>query len=426
MSTNIHKKKRLVVIAGIFYPIPSPPGRCAMQYLDLLKSDFDITVVFIQSGLVKLNGQVVNNYKLYSLFNWRVYLINFFSSKSEMVKLMPLKKFYMFLILFLRAFGRLQAFFLWPDNLRWFYSKAYRKLKILDKEISIDYLLTINSPFTAHLAGRKFKQHNRDVKWITFTYDPYILTSEIKRSFIFKSLKKNWDFNAEKSVFSEADYNYVVEAIYENCGVLYEGSISKISKLPFLIEKIDDENFDYFNNSKFNIVYAGRFYRDIRNPEFMLKTFIALNNENILLHLFATSDCDDLITKYVNLSKGKIIVHKPVSVKSIQQIMMSSDCLVNVGNSIIEFKPSKIGEYISTGKPIINFYQNNLIDDTLKLYPIAIQIDVNNTNINNAAKEIKSFININRANRITWEEIEEIYPQYSAKFAKELMLKGFK
>ena len=38
---------------------------------------------------------------------------------------------------------------------------------------------------------------------------------------------------------------------------------------------------------------------------------------------------------------------------------MNADAFVNIDNELIDFMPSKIYEYISFGKPIINFYKKS-------------------------------------------------------------------
>ena len=261
----------------------------------------------------------------------------------------------------MRAFGRIQTLLFLPDNNRWFHKKALRKIEELNDVKPIDYLLTVSSPFSAHSAGRAFKQKHEKVKWITFTFDPLIHTSKVKKSFIFPKIKERWDIRQEMRVYKEANYNYVTEDVYDNCNHLFNSSLQKTFSLPFMIENGTGEAINYFNNNKINLIFAGRFYNDIRNPEYLLKTFISMNNSDMLLHLFITSDCEDLINRYVKMSNGNIILHKPVSVHLINKILNDADVLINVGNSIAAFKPSKIFEYISTGKPIVNFYQNNII-----------------------------------------------------------------
>ena len=202
MNVNTHKK-RLVVLVGLFYPSPSPTGRVTRQYLEVLKLEYDITVVFVQSGLEKFENRKVEDYVLISLPNWRLYLLAYFLNKSKKIKYPPLKKIFNLLVLLTRAFGRIQSLLFLPDNNRWFHKKALRKIEELNDIRPIDYLLTVSSPFTAHTAGRAFKLKHKKVKWITFTFDPLIYISKVKKSFIFPKIKAKWDIRQEKSIFKD-------------------------------------------------------------------------------------------------------------------------------------------------------------------------------------------------------------------------------
>jgi len=420
------KKKKLVMLCGCFYPNPSPTGMVTKQFLELLKKQFDISIVFAQSGLRKYNSEIVEDYTLFSLCNWRLYFQKFFENKSKEDKSIFGKTFYNLLVTFFRAIGRIQTFFLLPDNNFWFHWKALEKIEELNRVKPIEYLLTVSSPFTAHTAGRKFKQNHLKTKWMTMTFDPQIHMATVKRSFILPKYKQAWSRKQEINIFNSADYNFLVEDIFVNCKELYLNAVAKTSPLPFLIERSDQKSFEYFSSSMVNLVFAGRFYRKIRNPEYLLKTFLSMKSNNVLLHLFITSDCDELIDKYVKRSKGKIIVHTPVSVKTIKKIYNSADVLINVSNSIPAFKPSKIFEYISTGKPIVNFYKNNSPDTTLIKYPNALQIDSDNTDHLFAAEKLLKFCYQNESSQIKWEVIAKLYPNHSPRHIKTILNKGFK
>tara|TARA_B110000027_G_scaffold134262_1_gene166157 strand:+ start:8845 stop:10122 length:1278 start_codon:yes stop_codon:yes gene_type:complete len=423
---NIDSKKRLIALVGLFHPSPSPTGKVAKDYLKVLAAKYDITVVFVQSGLEKVETKN-EYYSLISLSNWRIYLQEYFSSQSEKhTKDSLQKKFFSLLVLLMRILGRIQTFLFLPDNNRWFNKKALRKIEELNDLKLIDYVLTISSPFSAHSAGRAFKKKHQKVKWITFTFDPLIHTSKVKRSFIFPKIKDRWNITQEMSVYNEANYNYVTDDVYDNCKHLFNRSLRKTSPLPFMIEKATGEGINYFNNDKINLIFAGRFYNDIRNPEYLLKTFITINNSDMLLHLFITSDCEELIKRYVKMSNGRIILHNPVSVDLIKKILNDADVLINVGNSIAAFKPSKIFEYISTGKPIVNFYQNNIIDETLLIYPLSLQIDINQTKIEKSSMQLELFSMVNLKNVLSWLTISSIYHRNSETFIKEVILpRGF-
>lgn len=416
----------MVVLSGYFYPNPSPTGMVTRQYLELLKKQYDISIIFAQSEIKKYNAEVVDDYTLFSISNWRLYSQRFFENKSNNSKYLLGKNVYNLFVTFFKAIGRIQTLFLLPDNNFWFYSKALEKIEELNSVKPIEYLLTVSSPFTAHTAGRKFKQNHNHTKWLTMTFDPLIYMATGKRSFIFPKYKQVWSRKQEINIFNSADYNFVTEDIFYNCEELFSNARVKTLSLPFLIQRSDPESLEYFSLSMVNLVFAGRFYKEIRNPEYLLKTFLSMKSNNILLHLFITSDCDEFIDKYVKRSNGKIIVHAPVSVKKIRKIMNSADILINVGNSIAAFKPSKIFEYISTGKPIVNFYKNNLHDKTLLKYPNVLQIDSDNTSISLAAENLLTFCCQNKSNQLKTEDITIIYPSHSPAYVKKILNNGFK
>jgi glycosyltransferase involved in cell wall biosynthesis len=413
--------KRVVIIAGIFYPKPSPTGNCARQYSDLLKKHYDVSVVFIQSGLKRIDAEKIDGLTLFALFNFRMYLENYLGYCLGKTKFGILKNAYKTLIFIIKAIGRIQTYILWPNNLRWFYKKAYEKLEELNKESNIDCIFTINSPFSAHLAGNKYKELHKGVRWMTFTVDPFSTAVNNKRSFLFSKIKSAINQKAEKLIYNWADIYLVSAEVYSTSKHLFGAAMGKTFVLPYIIPKQKICNEEYFPKDKTNLLFAGRFYYSIRNPEYFLKTFLATPDNNLLLHLYSQSDCEDIIEKYVKKSNGRIIRHPTVGTDEIQKIMTSADILINIGNSIPAFKPSKTFEYISTGKPIVHFYQNNLVDETLLKYPISLQIQQRDECLFENSRRLLEFCISKKGQRITDDQINSLYPQHSSKKIQDLL-----
>ena len=334
--------KHLVLIAGVYYPQPSPTGKCAGQYVSLLKDEYDIDIIYIQSNLGKTYGVTVDGETLFSITNWRVWIEMWFQKRRENSNNKFLCRIYMLGVILMKVIGRLQSTLLFPGNMRWFYKKAYRTLIMINKRYPIDVIFTVNSPFAAHLAGRAYKTKYPNVNWITYTVDPFFIGFEhcISR----QNYKYTKALFEEKSVLASADTNFLSEEVYEYCKKLYENIIEKTFPLPYLLLKNENSAINLFDPQKINLVYAGRFYKEIRNPEILLKTFLLVNNKDLLLHLYVSSDCEELINDYVEKSSGRIIRHNLVEHEEILKILNSADILINVGNTIPEFKPSKIFE----------------------------------------------------------------------------------
>jgi hypothetical protein len=72
-----------------------------------------------------------------------------------------------------------------------------------------------------------------------------------------------------------------------------------------------------------------------------------------------------------------VILHGPVPRAQVQHALASANVLVNIGNSTPHQLPSKIVEYMMTGKPILNVVQrpNDPSGDVLGAYPLVFTLD---------------------------------------------------
>jgi len=416
--------KKLVIIAGVVYPEPSPPGKIALQFANILKNDYNITMVIMQTSLNKVDNVDMSNIKFYSVFGLRLYIENFFLNKYSKTRFYPIKLFCKFGVIILKSIGRIQNMLLFPNNLRWYYKGALRKLLKINKIEKIDIIFSICYPFSAHLAALKFKQKNKNVKWITYTVDPYSTSERLNNIALFPKYRNKYNSSYEHYIYSKSDYNLVSEEIFQTESTIINRFKFKTSSIPYLLSEPQKKSISFLDKSYTNLIFAGRFYKDIRNPIFLLSSFLNVNNNSIILHLFSQSNCEVIIDEYIRKANGRIIKHNYVSQKEIMSVLVDADILINVGNSTSSFKPSKIFEYISTGKPIINFYRNNNLDDVLIKYPNSLQINEDEKTHHESAKLIEHFCLSQKGKYLEWNKIEEIYPLNSTKNIKNILMKA--
>ena len=278
-----------------------------------------------------------------------------------------------------------------------------RKLKEINDEKNIDLIFSIGAPMASHCAAMRFKSLYPKVRWVTYSADSYAAQNSNRR----RALR------FEKKVLSQADYNLLSEEIYKNNPFLYQDNPNRFGTLPYLLPKVKCQigKISHVDFDKINIVYAGSFYKKIRNPLFLLETFMCTKSDAVL-HLFCTSDCDELIDQIVKKSCGKIVRHKPVDVEEIGGVYSAANILVSVGNSLPEFKPSKIFEYIATGKPIMNVFYDGLRDEILDEYPLAIQI-CNSEEKMIAAEQMDAFILANAFKNVAIDEINGKFKKHT-------------
>ena len=394
-------KKHLVMIVGLFYPQPSPTGKCAEAYIDLLKDQFDISVICL-AGTDRVPYDY-NGKQVYPAAGWYTLL----QHKLE-------KKAPGFLQNLAKIPVHLRHRFTQPNLLYGYVSAARKQLEKLHAERPVDVIFSVGAPMAAHAAARDFRKKHPEVRWVTYTVDSY--TSQNPGSAKAQSF--------EAAVLGASDSVLLSEEIYDNNPKLYEAFTEKAAPLPYLMPDAltADENTRYLPEGKCNLVYAGRFYKNLRHPEYLLQLAMEMD-EGCVLHLYCQSDCDSLIDDYVKRSGGKIQRHQPVSVETIQKIYGQADVLVSVGNSLAEFKPSKTFEYIASGKPILNIYYKGLRDQVLEQYPAALQLSRGEA-IGDAAAALRAFAAQAGAEPLPRTQIENIYYKHSCENIGRILTKS--
>ena len=82
---------------------------------------------------------------------------------------------------------------------------------------------------------------------------------------------------------------------------------------------------------------------------------------------------------------------------------------MNVGNKCTNQMPSKMLEYLSTGRPIINFYSNKDSQyEMIEKYPLGLNIGRDD---NNAVLKVQTFCNEMKGKQLNYEEVEAIFPE---------------
>ena len=136
-NSELRMKPHLVVVCGVLYPNPSPTGLCSFRYASLLNDIFEIEYVALS-----LNGKEecvsYNGYKVHTLSSRRLAL-----EYRASGLLRRLVHFAGTAMLKLSLLG----------NLGWYSKAAYDKLEEIHRIFPIDVVLTVCSPFSAHVAA---------------------------------------------------------------------------------------------------------------------------------------------------------------------------------------------------------------------------------------------------------------------------------
>jgi hypothetical protein len=154
--------------------------------------------------------------------------------------------------------------------------------------------------------------------------------------------------------------------------------------------------------------FFGSMYREIRDPRPAIALFSEVAKDPEITVTFA-GHLEDLPEEELFTKESTIRYLGVLKGEDLAKNYAETDVLINIGNSVDNQMPSKIFEYISTGKPIINIYKSPECP-TLKYltrYPLALNLS--ETDLQNKAAEVQTFIKTNKTNRVPAEEIQKTF-----------------
>ncbi len=317
----------------------------------------------------------------------------------------------------------------WPDQACLWILPSYRKTNKLLKTYNYDMIITVSHPFSGHLVGLLFKKVVNAVPWLVDIGDPF--------SFLEKTPVNNdklYNFinrKAEQRVFNTADIVAVTtESTKQKYAELFPNNMSKVYVIPPLLNVFELQDYvnDFLkcnkNNERIiNMVFLGTLYESIRSPEYLLEIFSELlkivKDVKLQLHFIGSiSGCEQFFKRYRELINKFIYLHGRVDRSEALKAMVDADMLVNIGNNTAYQLPSKIVEYIYTGKPILNIVDDAQSDSSalfLKDYPVAFTLEKSHFSMKKEKlEEILDFIKTSKP--ISRKDVELLVYKYKSSY----------
>ena len=311
-----------------------------------------------------------------------------------------------------------------------FPGKEEKMIKELIQQNSYDAIISVTSPITTQwpllqLSKKGFLKR-KGIKWIPLFQDPYSFYLGFIE--ISDSLLK-----FEKQLYMHADGVFVTPELlksYEtNALSVYR---SKMCSLNLANMQQPDQLISkarLAQENRIHCVYIGSFQDiKVRDPEYIFKV-ARETPEDIFFHFIVSTwdkSCSELRSRHLEGVKN-VKFYDPVSLNEAKNIINEADILINVGNNASNQIPSKVIDYICTGKPIVNFF--NISDDTSKRlldrYPLALNLWRGTDSAKQAAVKISNFCKAYLNKRLDYQFICSLYPEYcidhiTAKFTQDI------
>ena len=271
----------------------------------------------------------------------------------------------------------------WPDSSCLWYFAALRRVNSLLRTNHYDGLISVSHPFTSHLIAFSSMKENSHLKWLVDVGDPFCFLEypQLNNHSLYGPLS----YQAERNVFRKAAaITPTVRATLDEYAALFPESAGKMNVIPALAHLHDTDLHIapiFPDDGTIRLVFVGTLYERFREPEFLLRLFADLLATNLSrkleLHFFGVFDgCRKHFEPYRSLLGKKLFLHGIVSHRVAAQVMAEANILVNLGNDTPYQLPSKVVEYVSTGKPILNIVKDKK-DPSLEIlneYPGAFSL----------------------------------------------------
>ena len=255
----------------------------------------------------------------------------------------------------------------WPDRDWLWIPRAYIYAKGLAKNGQYDGMITVSHPYSSHLIGKKIKKRFPSVKWLVDIGDPFAFAVEMPMNNF--CLYRKLNYISEKTVFEQADSVSVTNERTAERYIEFFGqhNSKKIHIIGPLIE-FDllsiQLNSSIKKSDEISLMFAGNLINPVRKPDIFLSWALGLliawngRKPKMFFDIYGDSAID--LQKYLPMGKyfECLRLHGQVAKKDVVDAMKRADILINCGNITDYQLPSKIYEYMATGKPIINFVLN--------------------------------------------------------------------
>lgn len=393
---------KIIVLSPSYHPYMESPVGCFRPYLMELAKEHEIHIICPISD--------VNVKEDMSVDGMSVHFTDTFANHFKKVAANGIKRgsrplYYKFLFNCFRAF-RFANTVLGPSPVNSSLIKAFTKKldEVSNNGSNIDCLISISFPIESHIAATVFNKKHPDVKWITYTTDPFAFNEANPIEYG----KQSRAAKLEGEAFRNADFNIVTEELVRNLRDDYQINESKIIPFPYLVSDLYPNRTEH-KFEKLSALFAGTCYYYIRNPKILFDLFALL--PEIKLDMYVTGDrlCRRM---FKEKHSSNIKINAVVPRDKYIQLIEDSDIMINISNTIKLQAPSKLLELVSSGKPIINFYYNQDAGyRVIERYSLGINICYKEMPVD-AADQIKQFCIENTGKRLDFNTVLSLYPEH--------------
>lgn len=406
--------KHIVFLVGSYWPYYSAVGKCLGNIALEFEKNYKVTVVCEknivgQADIDRLNTQRI--IRITTKMHYNRIKIDEKVKKSQGVKQYFWKKKLLL--------SKLERF------LRTALSKSACDSRLISAYMSgiakikepIDIIIPTCNPFETVVAAMQYKAENPNVQIVPYLFDLFAESPNINRGRFLMNLHWKANMNYEKRMFEESTHIFHVANWTEHIENYFQEYKNKTFETEHPLLVCREQRSSIFKDGKIHLVYTGVVDISVRNPEKALKILSNLDSSEVCVDFYSFGSAEHIVEKYAAQDRA-IRAHGQVDSDMAEQAQACANILLSIGNSEDVLQtPSKIIEYIASGKPIIHFVQGRRDPsiEALKLYPLAKIIDLSSEIV---ATDLLLFVKEQESTTMAFEDVKSIFlkanPEYIA------------
>ena len=230
-----------------------------------------------------------------------------------------------------------------------------------------DMVIALSTPFMDLLGLAKYihqqyeKRQDKQTVYIADSGDPFYYSQQTKRALYFKWI--------EKWVYRHFDYLAIPtsDAVSAYSPLIAE---NKIQIIPQAFNMRDVNLAAKPISERPTFAYAGVFYKDIRNPEFLFQYLCSLE-EDFCFRLFLRHrdpHITSIIDKYQQVLGEKLEIHYNVERNQLLYYLSECHFLINISNTTSTQLPSKLIDYGITKRPVYSFDKQSFAPEVFNAF----------------------------------------------------------
>ena len=399
-----------IFLTNMYLPKPGATGLCVHQLAKELVKDNNVYTICYEDGFDKIDYDGIKVIK--------IKIPSYLKNQDNMSKIK--KKINIIYSLLKKTI----YFYVYPLRSKSLIRRYKKNIEAIINNVKDGNIKIIASytPLEAVVAAYEIKRKYKErVKIIYYSTDT-LSNEQGDDGFLPSSYRTKCGLKWEKKLFELYDKVIIMEC-HKNHYLSSEFEQFKkkmhTANFPFLENHNVNKKIKINSKKEISMIYAGTLYRNLRNPSFMLNSLIeVLKEKEINIDIYGSGDCDDIVQNAIAKSKNKIKLNGMISHDDVLTKIYNADVLLSIGNKESPMVPSKIYEYMSTGKPIIHFYfyDGDPCIEPLKQYSNALLIKDNDklskTKILEFLKEFR---------QLEFKDVEKMFLTSTPKYTVDLL-----